>query len=199
MKTLLVLPTVGLALLPLFSTPPEPTHAPAAPARAYAIDPVHSTVTFKVRHLGVSNFYGRFNQVTGSFLLDRDDAANSSVSVEIATASVDTHDEGRDKHLKSPDFFDVKKHPKITFESTSVAEAEGGFQVTGKLTYRGVEKEITTRAEFIGSGSTFMGDRAGLEARLQVRRSEFGDTKFVKEGALGDEVDLIVSLEGVSQ
>jgi len=97
-------------------------------------------------------------------------------------------------------FFSVRENPKITFESTKVAKKDANaFEVTGTLTYHGAEKEITFPAELIGAAETPMGQRAGLHAQITIQRTDYGDSKYVNEGALGDEVVLTISLEGIAQ
>lgn len=161
---------------------------------SFQIDPVHSTVLFKVQHLGVSNFYGRFNDISGSLEVG-EDPADSSLTLTIQTDSVDTNNKDRDNHLRNPDFFNAKQNPKITFQSTSVEEGEdGALQVKGTLKMHGVEKEITAAAHHIGSGDLGqMGKRTGYEARFTLRRSDFGMTNMI--GPIGDEIDVIFSLE----
>src|SRR5947209_14950172 len=100
----------------------------AAPARAadtYAVDPMHSSVYFKISHLGLANVFGRFNEFSGNFTLDPDDAGKCSFEMTIKPESVDTNNPKRDSHLRSPDFFNVKQFPAITFKSTAVKAAKG--------------------------------------------------------------------------
>src|SRR5919202_2168648 len=101
------------------------TGAPAADD--YALDEMHSAVTFKVSHLGLSWTYGRFNDVSGSFTIDPDNADKCSFSLTVKVASLDTNNKKRDDHLRSPDFFNVKTYPTITFKSTSVKSAKDGY------------------------------------------------------------------------
>src|SRR5437868_6045643 len=89
-------------------------------ADEYKIDPVHSSVTFSVRHMGISNVPGRFSDVSGTILLDEKDLTKSSVTAVIKTASIDTNNPGRDKDLKGPNFFDTDKYPEATFRSTRI-------------------------------------------------------------------------------
>src|SRR5437868_5717392 len=95
----------------------------AVPVRAadnYAVDPMHSGVTFKISHLGLTNVFGRFNEFSGSFTIDPNDGSQCSFGMAIKTESVDTNNSKRDSHLRSPDFFNAKQFPAITFQSTSV-------------------------------------------------------------------------------
>ncbi len=164
----------------------------------YSIDNTHSSMIFRVKHQNIAYFYGRFNDLKGTFLLDDAKPANSVVRVVVKAKSIDTDDKKRDKHLKSPDFFDVKQFPAIEFESTRVtkiADMEHMFQVTGDLTLHGVTKEVTAMVEHTGSGKGRGGkDIAGFEAILVVNRTDFGMT--YGKGALGEEVRITLSAEG---
>ena len=170
----------------------------AAPLRAadtYKVDPVHSTVIFRINHLGTSWVYGRFDEVAGTFSVDdKTPAFDFTVNAE----SVDTNNKQRDTHVKSADFFSVKEFPTITFKSTSVASTgDKKYDVTGDLTLHGVTKSITVPLEFVGAADTKMGSRAGYEAHFSVKRSDYGMDKMV--GMIGDEVYLTVSFEGVKE
>ena len=200
MKKLFLLPVLGLCLLPLLGTSPASSPLPRAASETYAIDAGHSAVLFRIQHLSASNFWGRFNAMSGSFVLD-DDASKNMVKIEVDANSVDTNSEGRDKHVKSDDFFAAKAHPTITFESTKVAKKGDGYEVTGNLDFLGEQKEISFMATLVGrknAGGRF-GTRAGLDAEITIKRSDFGNTTYVNEGTLGDEVMLMISLEGVLQ
>jgi polyisoprenoid-binding protein YceI len=170
----------------------------AAPLRAadtYKVDPVHSTVIFRINHLGTSWVYGRFDDVAGTFSVDD---KTPSFDFTVNADSVDTNNKQRDTHLKSADFFSVKEFPTITFKSTSVSSTgEKKFDVTGDLTLHGVTKSITVPLEFVGAAETRMGSRAGYEAHFNVKRSDYGMDKMV--GMVGDDVYLTVSFEGVKQ
>jgi len=189
----------GLALAPAFSTP-DPTDAAAllgspAAATTWTVDPVHSGVGFRIRHLNASNFHGRFNAMSGTVVFDAEKPADSSVQFEVDAASVDTANKDRDEHLRGPDFLNAKVHPKIGFKSTKVAaESKNKFQVTGTLSLHGVEKEVTLSAEFTGAGKNHQGsDVAGFETTFTVKRSDFGIATY--PDALGDELTIRVSIE----
>lgn len=159
----------------------------------YAIDSVHSNVVFKIKHLNVSNFYGLFKEVSGKFSFDNE---TLSMTTEVNTNSIDTRNEKRDNHLRSSDFFNVKKYPMITFKSTKVEKSGKQFNVTGDLTLLGTTKEVQTIVTFIGMGKGMKGEtRAGFEATFTIKRSDFGLNYMLD--TLGDEVALIVSVEGV--
>lgn len=172
--------------------------AAGAPALAssYDIDTAHSTVLFKIRHLGVADFYGRFNGVSGTFTFDPAEPTKGSIDISVKADSVDTDNEKRDQHLMSPDFFNAKQFPVITFKSESVKKVgDKKFEVTGTLNLHGVSKKVTAAVDYIGAGDDpWGGYRAGFEARVSIKRSDFGITFM--PGGLGENVDLIVALEG---
>ena len=109
----------------------------------YTIDAMHSGVTFQITHLDLTWIHGRFNEFSGDITLDTSDPSKSSFKMTIKPDSVDTNSPKRDGHLKSPDFFNTKQYPSIDFVSTSVTPAEGGYQVTGNLTFHGETKPVT--------------------------------------------------------
>jgi polyisoprenoid-binding protein YceI len=172
-----------------------------SPARGedYAMDSVHSSVSFKIQHLGISWIHGRFKEMSGSFTIDKDDAGKSAFELTIQAESVDTNNEKRDTHLRSGDFFNVKQFPTITFKSTAVKPVEGGYEVTGDLSMHGETKPITftlkggKEAEFPKGVK-----RTGYSTDLNLKRSNFGMTKF-PEPMLGDEVQITVSFEGTKK
>lgn len=167
-------------------------------ADTFKVDPVHAFVAFRIKHLDVSYSYGRFNNPTGTVTWDSADPTKSSINIEVKTDSVDTDNEKRDAHLKGPDFFDAKQFPTISFKSTAIkAAGENKFEVTGDLTLHGVTKSITINLDKTGEKQTQMGYRAGWETMFKIKRSDYGMTNMV--GPVGDEVDLVVSIEGVKQ
>jgi polyisoprenoid-binding protein YceI len=169
--------------------------APLRAADAYKLDPVHSTVIFRVNHLGTSWVYGRFDEVSGTFTVDE---KAPEFDITVNADSVDTNNKQRDTHLKSADFFSVKEFPTLTFKSTSATSTgDKKFDVTGDLTLHGVTKSITVPMEFVGAADTKAGPRAGYEAHLTVKRSDYGMDKMV--GMVGDEIHVTVSFEGVKQ
>ena len=171
-----------------------------APARAedFKVDPAHSSVSFKAGHLGLAWVHGRFNQFSGEFTLDKEAPAKSSFTLTVAADSVDTNNAARDRHLKSPDFFNANQFPKITFKSTSVKAVPGGYQVTGDFTMHGAKKAITftlkggREAEF-PKGTR----RTGFSTELTLKRSDFGMNKFTQ--AISDEIHVSISFEGTKK
>ena len=170
----------------------------AAAADSYQLDPMHSSVAFKIQHVGISWVQGRFDDVSGACTIDKDDPAKSSFEMAIKTASVDTNVAQRDEHLRSPDFFDAKQFPAITFKSTAVKKADDGYAVTGDFTLHGVTKSITLtlvggkEAEF-PKGT----QRIGFITELKLKRSDYGMDKMIP--AVGDEVRIFISVEVVKK
>lgn len=168
----------------------------AGAADVYQVDPVHSAVVFRVKHMNASHAWGRFNELSGSFALDPTDPAGSQVDIKIQTGSVDTGNAKRDQHLKGPDFFNAVQFPSITFKSTSVAKgSDGAYDVTGDLTLHGVTRPVRVKVTPVGTAKGPTGTPvAGVDASFLVKQSDFGMTKMV--GPIGDEVWVNVSLEG---
>ncbi len=169
---------------------------PALAQDTYKIDPTHSEVSFKIRHL-LAKTGGRFTKFGGTIKVDPTDISKSSVEVSIDAASINTDNEARDKHLKSGDFFDVEKFPAITFKSTSVKEvAKGKLEVTGDFTLRGVTKRITFPITNAGSqpgmkpGTLVAGF---IDGALTINRNDYG----IKYGPaiLGEDVAISLNIE----
>lgn len=173
--------------------------AAAAQADEYKVDAVHSSAIFRIKHMNVSYSYGRFNDIGGTIKWDDQKLADSSLKVEVKVASIDTADAKRDAHLKNADFFDADKYPTITFQSKSIKKtSDNKYDVVGELTLHGVTKPLTVSLEKVGAGSDpWGGNRAGFETTFTIKRSEYGMDKMLN--GVGDEVRMIVSLEGVKQ
>lgn len=169
---------------------------PAPVAGNYTIDPVHSSVIFQCMHVGTSWAFGRFDTISGTFMLDPAKPENAKVEVTIDAASVNTANTKRDGHLKSPDFLDVKQFPTATFKSKSVAKkGDHGYAVTGDLTLHGVTKSVTIDMEHTGGiDHPQMGKKIGFYGTLSISRSAYG-INYMPDG-LGDEIKLILSVEG---
>ena len=190
MRTGTVLLLVAVAAIFFFDTP----SASSPKAETFEVDPVHSVVIFRIKHLNVSAFYGRFNEVKGSFTVD--DGGAGAVDITIVAASVDTANARRDGHLKSPDFFSAKQFPEITFKSKSLKKLEGNrYEAKGTLSLHGVSKEITVALERIGSGEAMNAYRTGFEGTFTIKRSDFG-MKW-RLDMLGDEIRVIMGIEGM--
>lgn len=167
----------------------------ASAAEKFKVDDVHSSVIFRINHVGAGNFYGRFNKVSGSFTIDEGSPDASLIDVTVAADSLDTNNDGRDKHLKGPDFFNAKQFPELKFKSKSFKKnGDKAFDVTGDLTCHGVTKPITVKIEQTGT-SDAMGHRSGIETMFTINRTDYGMGAMPDK--LGTEVRLIVALEGV--
>ncbi|MCC6347000.1 MAG: YceI family protein [Nitrospirales bacterium] len=166
------------------------------------IDSDHSVAAFAVRHMMIAMVRGQFNKLSGSIYFDPDDAARSSVEVEIEAASITTGILKRDDHLRSPDFFDVEKYPAIVFRSTAV-EATGGNRasVTGELTLHGTTRTITFDAEYFGPVKAPYGDEIsrGFSASTRLNREDFGilwnETLEAGGVMVGNEVQIFLDIE----
>jgi polyisoprenoid-binding protein YceI len=169
------------------------------------IDPSHSTIAFSVRHMVVSKTRGRFNKWSGKLRFDAENPAASSVEVDIDPASLDTGDAQRDAHLRSPDFFDVEKHPTASFRSSKVEVAgEDRYRVTGNLTVHGITQPVVLDVTYEGSGKDpWGGERAGFSATTTIDRKHFGLewNKALETGGLlvGEKVELNLEIEAVKQ
>ena len=139
-------------------------------ATKWNLDTTHSEITFKVRHMMISNVKGAFNTFTAEVEAEDDTFKNAKVSATIQTDSIDTNNADRDTHLKSADFFNVEQNPKITFESDSLAD-----DVTGHLTINGVTKPVQLEVEFGGINQDPWGNtKAGFTFEGKIKRSDFG-------------------------
>ncbi|MGX1506281.1 UNVERIFIED_CONTAM: polyisoprenoid-binding protein YceI [Streptomyces graminofaciens] len=150
----------------------------AALSGEYTIDPAHSSIGFTVRHAMVTNVRGSFGEYEGKLVLDGTEPARSTAAIDVAIASVDTGIADRDGHLRSGDFFDAEKFPKMTFRSTA-AEQLGGdkYRITGDLTIKDVTRPIAIDLEFQGSATDVYGnERVGFEGGTEILRSDWGLT-----------------------
>lgn len=184
----------GLAIATLLFT------TGSALAADYKIDKEgqHAFVNFRIKHLGYSWLYGTFKDFDGTFSFDEKNPANDKVNVTINTNSIDTNHAERDKHLRSADFLNVAKYPQATFTSTEVKKDGNDLDITGNLTLNGVTKPVKLEAELTGQGDDpWGGKRAGFEAEGKIRLKDFNITTDL--GPASQEVDLIISVEGVQQ
>ncbi len=165
-------------------------------ADEYDYDPVHSSVSFKARHLDISWIHGRFNEVSGKFSLDRQDPSKSTFALSIKAASVDTANKARDEHLRQPDYFDVKQYPTIEFKSTSTKPIKGGYEVTGDFTMHGTTKPITLVLMGGKEHDFKQVKRVAFSTELSLKRSDYGFDKNAI-GPIGDEALIMIDCEGV--
>ena len=186
--------SAALGLAPQEVKPaPAPAATPqSASAETFKIDPVHTSVIFKIQHMGVSNFYGRFNDASGSYSLD---PANGNIDVVVKTASLDTNNKKRDSDVLGPNFFNGTEFPTITFKSNKISKAGDKLTAAGDLSFHGVTKPITVTLATVGPKQTRMGTRSGFETTFTIKRSDYGFAQAGQDG-LGDEVQLTISVEG---
>jgi len=171
-----------------------------AQAADYVIDTTgaHASINFRIKHLGYSWLTGRFDSFSGGFSFDADAPADSSVQVEIDTASINSNHAERDNHLRSGDFLDVGKFPKASFTSTSMAITDESAVVTGDLTLHGVTREITLNADYIGGGKDpWGGVRAGFAATTTLTLADFGMTFNL--GPASTMIEINLNIEGVKK
>jgi polyisoprenoid-binding protein YceI len=178
--------------------------APLAALDTYTVDKNHSDASFQIRHFA-SKVRGGFSEFEGTIEADTSKPAASSVSFTIKTASIDTHNADRDKHLRSADFFDAEKFPGITFKSSKITPTgKDKYDVTGTLTMHGVSKEVTLPVTYLGSAKDPGGkERASFEIETKLSRKDFGINwnKALDAGGfmLSDDVTVSISLETVKQ
>ena len=168
---------------------------------AWDIDPVHSDVSFVVRHMMVSKVRGRFATFSGK-IVTGDNVTDSSVTASIDAASIDTGNEQRDADLRSARFFDVHNYPLWTFRSTGIRPDGDGFVVDGELTIKGVTRSVPLALELNGIGpDTSGGIRASFSASTTIDRNDFGiDVKLPLDGGgvvVGDKVQITLEIEAV--
>jgi polyisoprenoid-binding protein YceI len=149
---------------------------PAPGPGTWIVDPAHSHVGFWVRHLGLAKVRGSFSEFVATIIV-ADDPEASEVTATIETASIDTHLEARDAHLRSADFLDAEHHPQLHFRSRAVRRDGGRWAVDGDLTIRGVTRPVTLALDYLGAVATGDGhDRASFSATTTIERDDFGLT-----------------------
>jgi polyisoprenoid-binding protein YceI len=174
---------------------PAAAPAPAA-SGSFDVNLIHSSALFKIKYLNATNFYGTFNTFSGDFTI----GDTASINVSVDAASVDSRNEGRNKHITGPDFFNAKEFPKITFKAAGLkpVAAGGAWSGTGDLTFRGVTKPVTFTLTQTGTGtSREKKNVVGVETSIKIKRTDFGNDYMI--GPLSDEVEIIVALEGVAK
>jgi polyisoprenoid-binding protein YceI len=176
------------------------TSIPGYLAGIWDIDPVHSDVSFTVRHMMVSKVRGRFATFSGE-IVTGEDVTDSSVTASIDPASIDTGNDQRDGHVRSADFFDVENYPLWTFRSTGVRVDSDGLVVDGELTIKGVTRSVPLALEVNGVGrDSSGGTRAGFSASTTIDRNDFGvNIKMPLDGGVvvGDKVQITLEIEAV--
>jgi polyisoprenoid-binding protein YceI len=168
----------------------------------WQIDPVHSEVSFSVRHMMVSKVRGHFTDFTGT-IVTADEPTESSVTATISLDSIDTRNAQRDNHVRSADFFDVAQYPTMTYRSTGLADnGDGSWTLDGELTLKGVTKNVPLQLELNGfTADPYGGQRAGFSARTEINRRDFGvDITLPMDGGgvvVGDKVTITLEIEAV--
>lgn len=167
----------------------------AGAAETWNVDNVHSSVVFRIKHNDAAWFFGRFNEKSGSITVDDANPANSSITINVDPASVDTANEKRNTHIMSPDFLSVKEFPAMSFKSTKIeANGEGKLKVTGMLEIKSVKKEISFDV-FESRGKGMKGeDIRGYYTEFSIMRRDFNITEF-PDTALSNQITMYISLE----
>lgn len=171
----------------------------------YILDPMHSEITFKVKHLMITNVTGSFQNFSATMTAASEDFSDAAISFEAVIASISTGNEQRDTHLKSEEFFDATNFPTLRFVSSSLTKKAGSnYALTGNLTLKGITKEVTLIVEFGGTMTDFYGQfKAGFEISGTINRSEFGLTWSAVTEAGGvvvsDEVKLHMAVQMIKQ
>lgn len=171
-------------------------------ADKYALDPVHSSIGFSIRHLVINSVKGKFTEFTGTLLYDEGDITKSSVNVTIKAASIDTGTPNRDKDLRSANFLDAEKFPELTFQSQRIEKRGDGYVAVGTLTMHGVSKEISLPFTITGKiKDPWGGTRMGIEAGITLDRRDYGMNygKTLDGGGLvvGNDVKIEIAAEAV--
>ncbi|MFD0748834.1 YceI family protein [Mucilaginibacter calamicampi] len=170
----------------------------------WVLDPMHSEVQFKVKHLVISTVTGSFKKFEGTLETDNDDFTGADINISLDVNSIDTNQDQRDGHLKGADFFDAEKYPAITFKSKSFEKDGGDYTLKGDLTIKGVTKPVTLAAEYGGVATDFYGNtKAGFDVTGKINRKEFGLTwdGITEAGSVvvSDEVKLIFNVQFAKQ
>jgi polyisoprenoid-binding protein YceI len=171
----------------------------------WQIDPAHTSVEFAVKHMMIATVKGRFAEVAAELELDEENPAKSRVAVAVDVASIDTRQDQRDAHLRSPEFFDAETHPKLTFASKRIdGSLDGDFRIVGDLTMRGVTREVTLDASFGGDGKDPWGNaRRAFTAKGKVDRRDYGLTwnQTLETGGIlvSDDVKISIDAEFVKK
>ena len=171
----------------------------------WVIDPTHSEVQFKVKHLVISTVTGSFKTFAGEVITENEDFDGAQISFSADTTSIDTNQEQRDAHLKSSDFFDAEKYPKMTFSNGILTKTdEDNYSLKGDLTIKDVTKPIEFKVEYGGNMTDFYGNnKSGFELTGKINRKEFGlEWSAVTEAGgivVADEVKLIANVQVVKQ
>nr|MBC7612011.1 YceI family protein [Pseudopedobacter sp.] len=170
----------------------------------WSLDPMHSEVTFKVKHLVISTVTGTFKMLDGSLTTETEDFSGSNVNFSLDVNSIDTNQTDRDNHLKSADFFNAEAFPAISFKSTSFTKSGDDYKLDGHLTIKDVTKPVSLAVEFGGTATDFYGNvKAGFEVTGKINRKEFGLTwdGITEAGAIvvGEDIKLLINVQFAKQ
>lgn len=170
----------------------------------WVLDPMHSEVQFKVKHLVISTVTGSFKKFEGTMETENDDFTGADINISLDVNSIDTNQDQRDGHLKGADFFDAEQYPTITFKSTSFEKDGDDYVLKGDLTIKGITKPVTLTAEHGGSATDFYGNtKAGFDVVGKINRKDFGLTwdGITEAGSVvvSDEVKLIFNVQFAKQ
>ncbi|MEM1056231.1 MAG: YceI family protein [Bacteroidota bacterium] len=172
------------------------------PMGTYSLDVLHSELGFRVRHLGISNVDGTFEDFSGSITVPEDGLSGMSATVTAQIASIETGNDDRNGHLRGDDFFAAEEHPELTFQTTSVTATGGGeFEMTGDLTMRGTTLPVTLQGEYLGTATSPQGvQKIGFQASGEINRQDWGlswaQTNEAGEIIVADTVTLMISAQG---
>ena len=180
------------------------TKSTLVPAGTWAVDPVHSSVGFAVKHLGIASVRGKFDEFEGTLEISEHDESTRAYGT-VKAVSVNTNDSGRDDHLRSADFFGVEQNPELRFESTEITQIDDDtFDIVGELTMNGITKPVKLQAQVEGTESDPWGnERVGLEVTGQLNRSDWNMTFNQALGSgnllVGEKVRLELDISAVKQ
>jgi polyisoprenoid-binding protein YceI len=168
-------------------------------ADVYQIDPEHSSVLFRIKHLAISNVYGKFTDFQGTLKIDLENPKNNSIDAFILSKSIDTDTPKRDDHVRSPEFLNVEIFPKVSFHSKSWKQIDTDlFEVTGDLTLHGVTQPLTVKLALIGAAKDpWGGYRIGFETSFSIKRTDFKMGEMLE--AVGNKVKITVAIEAIRE
>jgi polyisoprenoid-binding protein YceI len=174
-------------------------------AKQWSLDPAHSEIQFKVKHLVISTVSGSFSKFSGDAVTPEDTFQNGEITIRIDASSINTNNEQRDGHLRSAEFFDSESHPEITIKTTSIKQvSDDDYTIMADFTMRGVTKSIEFKGEYGGEATDGYGNqKVGLEVKGKLNRKDFGlNWNAVIEGGgltVSDEVKLVANLQFIQQ
>jgi polyisoprenoid-binding protein YceI len=168
--------------------------------KKYNLDPLHSDVAFRIKHLMISNVNGFFGKFDATMESSSEDFSDAKIWFQTEVNSISTNITDRDNHLKSPDFFDVENFPHLTFESSSIEKEDNGYLIKGNLTIKGVSREVTIKGNYNGNDVDAYGQtKYGFELEGVISRKDWGLTFNLEGGKgsllIGDEVKLMANIQ----